>query len=81
MARISDIHSFMVPAQSADTTNYQYTEIVGGLTGCTILVNSVLVNVAAQSNIILRIRTLSGGTGCWVGGDKNDVFTGSPNYN
>lgn len=79
MPRISDIHSLIVPAQSANLTAHTYTEIYGGTGGCTINVNGIVINVADSSNIPLWIRSVSGGTGCYLLGENVNVFTGSPN--
>jgi hypothetical protein len=79
MPRISDIHSLIVPAQSANLTAHTYTEIYGGTGGCTINVNGIVINVADSSNIPLWIRSVSGGTGCYLLGENKNVFTGSPN--
>ena len=79
MPRISDIHSIIIPAQNANLTAHTYTEIIGGLNGCEMIVNGVYLNVAAQSNIPLWIRSISGGTGCWLLGENKNVFNGSPN--
>ena len=80
MARISDIHSIVVPAQNANLTAHTYTEIYGGTGGCTIAVNGVTINVAESSNIAIWVRTVSGGTGCYLLGEKQDVFQGSNGY-
>jgi hypothetical protein len=79
MPRINDIHSIIVPAQSPNMTAHTYTEIYGGTAGCTIVLNGVTVSVASSSNIPLWVRTVSGGTGCYLLGENKDVFGGSPN--
>ena len=79
MPRISDIHSIIVAAQNANLTAHTYTEIYGGTGGCTININGVIINVADSSNIPVWVRSVSGGTGCWLLGENKDVFTGSPN--
>ena len=79
MARINDIHSIIVPAQNANLSAHTYSEIYGGTAGCTINVNGVIIDVANSSNIALWVRTVSGGTGCWLLGENKDVYTGSPN--
>lgn len=79
MPRISDIHSLIVPAQSANLTAHTYTEIYGGTGGCVININGVVINVADSSNIPVWVRSVSGGTGCWLLGEYVNVFTGSPN--
>ena len=78
MANISDIHSIIVAAGSASTA-HTYTEIYGGNAGCTITVNGVSVTVGAGSSIKIWVRSVSGGSGCFLLGDKKDVFSGSPN--
>lgn len=77
MARINDIHSIVVAAQNADLASHMYTEIYGGTGGCTIVVNGVSINVAESSNIAVWVKSVSGGTGCYLLGEKQDVFQGS----
>ena len=79
MARNNDIYSIIVPAASANLTAHTYTSVYGGTAGCTIVLNGVSVSIGAASNIDLYIRTVSGGTGCFLFGDPIDVYTGSPN--
>ncbi len=81
MAKISDIHSIIVPAQSPIFSAHTYTEIYGGTSGCTMTVNGTTVNVASSSNISILVRTISGGTGCWLLGENKDVTQGSLTYN
>jgi hypothetical protein len=78
MANISDIHSIIVAAGNASTA-HTYTEIYGGNAGCTITVNGVSVTVGTGSSIKIWVRSVSGGSGCFLLGDKKDVFSGSPN--
>jgi hypothetical protein len=58
-------------------TAHTYTEIYGGTGGCTIVINGVTINVAESSNIAINVRTVSGGTGCWLLGENKDVYLGS----
>lgn len=80
MARISDIHSIIVPAQSPVFSAHSYTEVYGGTSGCVININGTVVNVANSSNIPIRVRSVSGGTGCYLLGENKDVILGSPTY-
>lgn len=79
MPRISDIHSIIVPAQNANLTAHTYSEIYGGTGGCTININGVIVQVADSTNIAVWVRSVSGGTGCYLLGENKNVLTGSPN--
>lgn len=81
MARNNDIYCIIVPATSANLTAHTYSEIYGGADGCAIVVNGISVDVGASSSISLYIRSVSGGTGCYLLGDPIDVYTGSPNVN
>ncbi len=83
MAKINDIHSIIVPAQSPNFTAHTYTEIYGGTSGCTITLNGVSVAVASSSNISVWVRSVGSGTGtgCYLLGENKDVLLGSPNYN
>ena len=81
MPRISDIHSVIVPANQPNFSAHTYSEIYGGgQTGCTMTVNGVYLEVAASTNIALWVRSISGGAGCWLLGEKMDVYQGSPTF-
>ncbi len=77
MSKINDIHTVIVPAQSPVFSAHMYTEIYGGSTGCAVNINGTNVSVAAQSSISIWVRSISGGTGCFLLGDNQDVFQGS----
>ena len=81
MAKISGIHSIIVPAQTPNFSAHTYTEVYGGTGGCTMILNGVSIDVASSSNISIWVRTISGGTGCWLLGDNKDVTLGSLTYN
>lgn len=78
MPKINDIHSVIVPAQSPVFSAHMYTEIYGGTAGCAANINGTIVNVAAQSSISIWVRSISGGTGCYLLGDNQNVYQGSP---
>ena len=80
MPRINDIHSIIVAAQNANLTAHTYTEVYGGTGGCVININGVTVNVAESSTIGIGVRSVSGGTGCYLLGENVDVYLGSPNF-
>ena len=77
MPRINDIHSIIVAAQNANLSAHTYTELYGGTGGCTLNINGVVVNVADSSTIVIAIRTVSGGTGCYLLGENKNVYEGS----
>jgi hypothetical protein len=77
MANINDIHSVIVAAGSANLTAHTYSEIYGGSAGCTITVNGTSLSVGASSNVKVWIRTVSGGSGCFLLGEYKDVYSGS----
>lgn len=77
MAKINDIHSVVVNAENANLSAHTYTEIYGGTAGCSIQVNGVTMAIASSSNIALWIHSVSGGTGCWLLGENNNVGQGS----
>ena len=81
MAKISDIHSIIVPAQTPNLTAHTYTEVYGGSTGCSMVLNGTAVNIAAQSTISIWVKTISGGSGCYLLGDNKDVTQGSNTTN
>jgi len=78
MAKINDIHSIVVKAENANLTAHTYTEIYGGSSGCTMMLNGVTgINIGSSSSISVWVRTISGGTGCLLMGENNDVGQGS----
>ena len=86
MAKLNNIHSFIVAAEEANLTNQVYTEIIGGNSGCNITINGIQVEIGAHSSISIWVRSVSGGVGCYLGGENIDVYLGSQylgggNYN
>jgi hypothetical protein len=78
MGKINEVHSIIVPAQSANFSAHTYTEIYGGTAGCpSVVINGVTVAVGASSSIFVNIRSISSGTGCFLLGENKDVYTGS----
>lgn len=77
MPNIDNIHSIIVPAQNANLTAHTYTEIYGGSAGCTMTLNGQSISIGAASSIDIWVRTISGGTGCFLLGENQDVFQGS----
>jgi hypothetical protein len=43
-------------------------------------VNGTYVEVAPSTNLSLWVRSISGGAGCWLLGEKKDVYLGSPTF-
>ncbi len=74
MANSSDIYSVLVPATAPVFTAHTYSEIYGGGAGCTVNVNGVDLSMAAGSTLNLWIRSISGGTGCFLLGENNDFY-------
>lgn len=81
MAKINDIHSIIVPAQSPNFNKHYYSEVYGGMGGCSIAINGVPMVVADSSNISIWVKTVSGGTGCYLLGENKNVLEGSEDYN
>ena len=79
MAIFSNIHDVIVSAQTANLTAHTYTEIYGGSAGCNITVNGVNISVASSTNLNIWIKTVSGGSGCWLLGTNQNVYQGSTN--
>lgn len=77
MAKINDIHSIIVPANAPVFSAHTYTEIYGGSAGCTAVLNGASVVIGGSSSISIWVRTISGGTGCFLLGENNDVIQGS----
>jgi hypothetical protein len=79
MPKLNNVHSIIVPAQTPNLTAHTYTEIYGGSAGCTVNINGTLVSIGPQSSISIGVRSISGGTGCFLLGENQDVFLGSTN--
>ena len=77
MANINDIHSIVVPATAPVFSAHTYNEIYGGSAGCTVTINNIPISIGAASSINIKIRTISGGSGCFLLGENLDVVTGS----
>ncbi len=77
MAKINDIHSIIVSASAPIFSAHTYTEVYGGTAGCTAVINGTSVTVAPSSNISIWVRTISGGAGCFLLGEENNVVQGS----
>lgn len=77
MAKINDIHSIIVPADAPVFSAHTYSEIYGGSAGCSMTLNGVAVEIGASSTISVWVRSISGGAGCFLLGENNDVIRGS----
>lgn len=77
MAKITDIHSIIVQAQDANLTAHTYTELYGGAAGCTVVLNGTTIAMGSSSSIVVWVRTISGGAGCYLLGDNKNVTQGS----
>jgi hypothetical protein len=73
MAKIFDIHSIIVPAQTPNFTAHTYSEIYGGILGCTVTINGTSVSVGAASGFNILVRSISGGNGCYLLGDNQNA--------
>lgn len=79
MAKNNEVYSIIIPANTPNLTAHTYTSIYGGSAGCAVVINGVSVNIGATSSVDIYVNTVSGGTGCFLLGDKRDVYFGSPN--
>lgn len=77
MSKLFDVSSIIVAAQDADTTTHVYTQVYGGSAGCTITINDISVEIGMGSTVDIAIRTVSGGDGCYLLGENNNVGDGS----
>lgn len=77
MAKINDIHSIIVPADAPVFSAHTYTEIYGGTAGCSVTLNGVAVEIGGASSISIWVRKISGGAGCFLLGEDNNVIQGS----
>jgi hypothetical protein len=75
MALNNKINDFVIPAESSSSYNLIYYGVYGGNTGCDININGVNVNMGSGSTIDILIKSVSGGTGCYLYGTYPDVLT------
>jgi len=80
MAKIYDVHSVIVAPSDANFSAHCYTEVYGGPAGCTININGTNVSMGGSSSLFINIRSVSGGTGCYLLGSNKNVFDGSEDY-
>ncbi len=76
----NNINNFIVPAQDAYLYQLVYNQVYGGLTGCTVNINGTTVRMGPNSTIDIIVKSISGGTGCSVSGDRPYVFGDSLQY-
>jgi len=74
MAKINDVHDIIVLATAPVFTAHTYTEVYGGSAGCTITLNGLTVAVGSSSSLFINVRTVSGGTGCYLLGVNLNVM-------
>lgn len=78
MPKFNNIYSIVVPAESPIFSAHTYSEIYGGASGCTATINGTSMTIGAASTVTILVRSISGGIGCYLLGDNNDVYNGSP---
>jgi len=69
MPLLNDIHSIIVPAASANFSAHNYTEIYAGA-DTTIGVNGIPITMGNGSSIKIKVRSVSGGTNCFLLGEN-----------
>ena len=74
MAKINDVHDIIVLATAPNFTAHTYTEVYGGSAGCTMTLNGTTVAIGIGSSIFINVRTVSGGTGCYLLGVNLNVM-------
>lgn len=77
MARINEVHSIIIGADTPNFSAHTYTEVYGGSAGCAIIINGNSANIGAGSSVNISVRTVSGGTGCYLLGVFKDVTQGT----
>lgn len=79
MPTTNGLNQFLVPAQDGFLYQLFYNKVYGGNTGCTIVINGTTVQMGATSSIDILVETISGGTGCFLSGDRPYVYGGDSN--
>jgi hypothetical protein len=77
MPHLNDVNTIIVLATAPNLSAHTYTRIYGGSAGCTATINGVAVNVGAGSNLNVVIKSITGGSGCFLLGEDKNVFEGS----
>jgi surface protein len=73
MGKINEIQDFIVSAQEGDLHQLIYKKVYGGSSGCTININGTTVQMGANSSIDVAVTSVSGGTGCFLGGYRPNI--------
>lgn len=73
MSISNQIYSLIVPAGSANFTAHTYTQIYASA-AATPTINGQAIAMAAGSSLNLRIRSISGGTNCYLLGEMASVY-------
>jgi hypothetical protein len=68
-------------ADSPDLILNRYGAIYGGAAGCSVTLNGTYLDIAPASIVVLRVKTISGGSGCYLLGVRSDVVLGSTSLN
>lgn len=74
MAVNNQTYSLIIPAASANFTAHTYTQIYASA-AATPTVNGQAIAMAAGSTLNLRIRSVSGGTNCYLLGEMASVYS------
>jgi hypothetical protein len=76
MPILNDMHSVIVAAANANFTAHTYTEVYAGA-DTSIVINGVPVTMGNGSSIRIRVKSVSGGTNCYLLGETIDNYGGS----
>lgn len=76
MPLLNDIHSIIVPSGSANFSAHTYTEIYASQ-ATSANINDISVSFGASSNIKIKVRSISGGTGLYLLGENINFAIGS----
>jgi hypothetical protein len=74
MAVNNQVYSLIVPAGSADFTAHTYTQIYASA-AATPTINGQAIAMAAGSTLNLKIRSITGGTNCYLLGEMASVYS------
>jgi hypothetical protein len=80
MSLLNDIHSIVVAATAANLTAHTYTEVYAALAD-TININGTTVVMGGNSSIRIKVRSVSGGTKCFLFGEMLSTTYDNPSLN
>lgn len=77
--KINEVHSIRVEANNPQFDKHIYTELYGGVSGCSITINGQPIVMCGSLSININVKSASGGIGCYLLGVGREATYADPN--